>query len=120
MGRLPDGSAPQSGTGLRNTVWGRLPDDVTRSPRARRWHAGGMLFIFGFKNSSRNLGLAQAVCPRCGRRAAQRVDRRKRAFSVFFIPIVPLGSSYEATCTACGVSTGISRTQAEGILAGAY
>lgn len=79
-----------------------------------------MLVIFGFKNSARNLGLAQATCPRCGHRAAQRVDRRKRAFSVFFIPIIPLGSSYEATCTACGTTTRISRDQAEQILAGAY
>ena len=79
-----------------------------------------MLVIFGFKNSARNLGLAQAICPRCGHRAAQRVDRRKRAFSVFFIPIIPLGSSYEATCTACGSTTKISRDQAEGILAGAF
>lgn len=79
-----------------------------------------MLFIFGFKNSSRNLGLAQATCPHCGNRAAQRVDRRRRAFSLFFIPIIPLGSSHEATCTACGVSTKISRDQADQILSGAY
>lgn len=78
-----------------------------------------MLFIFGFKNSARPLGLAQATCPHCGNRAAQRVDRRKRAFSVFFIPIIPLGSSYEATCTACGATTSISRGQAQQILSGA-
>lgn len=79
-----------------------------------------MFFIFGFKNSSRNLGLARATCPNCGNVAAQRVDRRKRAFSLFFIPIIPLGSSYTATCTACGVSTKIGRDQADGILSGAY
>lgn len=79
-----------------------------------------MLVIFGIKNSSRNLGLAQATCPRCGHRAAQRVDRRKRAFSLFFIPIIPLGSSYEATCTACGVTSKIDRGQADQILSGAF
>lgn len=79
-----------------------------------------MLVIFGFKNLSRNLGLAQATCPRCGHRAAQRIDRRRRAFSLFFIPVIPLGSSYEATCTACGVTTRIDRSRAEQILAGAF
>ncbi|WP_216695039.1 zinc-ribbon domain-containing protein [Dietzia psychralcaliphila] len=79
-----------------------------------------MLVIFGFKNSSRNLGLAQAACPHCGNRAAQRVDRNKRAFSVFFIPIIPLGSSFSATCTACGSITKISGDQADQILSGAY
>lgn len=57
---------------------------------------------------------------RCSSRAAQRVDRRKRAFSLFFIPIIPLGSSYETTCTACGVSTKIDRNKADQILAGAH
>ena len=47
----------------------------------------------------------QATCPNCGNVAAQRVDRRKRAFSLFFDPIIPLGSSYTATCTACGITT---------------
>lgn len=79
-----------------------------------------MLVIFGFKNSSRNLGLSRATCPRCGNVAAQRVDRRKRAFSLFFIPIIPMGSSYAVTCTACGSTTRVDRAQADGILAGAY
>lgn len=78
-----------------------------------------MLVIFGFKHSSRNLGLAQATCPHCGNRAAQRVDRDKRAFSVFFIPLIPLGSSYSATCTACASTTRIDRGQADRILNGA-
>ena len=79
-----------------------------------------MRFIVGFKNSARTLRLAQATCPHCGNRAGQRGDRRTRAFSVFFIPIIPLGSSYEATCTACGASTRISRGQADQILYGAH
>ena len=79
-----------------------------------------MFFIFGFKNSSRNLGLSRATCPHCGNVAAQRVDRRKRAFSLFFVPIIPLGSSYTATCTACGITTKIDRSRVDGILSGAY
>ena len=79
-----------------------------------------MFLIFGFRNSSRNLGLAQATCPHCGNRAAQRVDRDKRAFSVFFIPLIPLGSSHVATCTACGRRTKITRGEADRILAGGY
>ncbi|EFV93348.1 hypothetical protein BFG51_11260 [Dietzia alimentaria] len=79
-----------------------------------------MFFIFGFTNSSRNLRLSQATCPNCGNVAAQRVDRRKRAFSLFFVPIIPLGSSYTATCTACGITTKIDRSRADGILSGTY
>lgn len=79
-----------------------------------------MFFIFGVRNSSRNLGLSQATCLNCGNVAAQRVDRRKRTFSLFFIPVIPLGSSYTATCTACGITTKIDRSRADGILSGAY
>lgn len=78
-----------------------------------------MLIIFGFRNSTQSLGLALATCPHCGRRAAQRVDRNKRAFSVFFIPLVPLGSSYSATCTACAATMRLTRGQADQILHGA-
>ena len=77
-----------------------------------------MFVLFGFKTSSRTLGLARAACPHCGHSAAQRIDRNRRAFSLFFIPVVPLGSSYSATCTACARTTRIDRRQADRILAG--
>ncbi|MFL0580765.1 zinc-ribbon domain-containing protein [Dietzia sp. 179-F 9C3 NHS] len=69
-----------------------------------------------------DLGVAAHALDRVlagGAHAAQRVDRNKRAFSVFFIPLVPLGSSYSATCTACAATMRLTRGQADQILHGA-
>jgi hypothetical protein len=44
------------------------------------------------------------------------VSRIRTFFSLFFIPVVPLGSSYRTTCTMCGRSVKITRETAEHIV----
>jgi hypothetical protein len=78
-----------------------------------------MFIIFGIKRMRRRLATMLAVCSRCGTPAAQVIIRQSRWFSLFFIPVVPLGSSYVSTCTFCGSSTKLDKFQAQQMVAAA-
>ncbi len=78
-----------------------------------------MLIIFGIKRMGRRLATMLALCSRCGTPAAQVVIRQSRWFSLFFIPVIPLGSSYVSTCTLCGSSTRLDKFQAQQMVAAA-
>ncbi|HVA04466.1 MAG TPA: zinc-ribbon domain-containing protein [Acidimicrobiales bacterium] len=71
-----------------------------------------MFIIFGIKRLVRRLATLFAMCSQCGSPAAQVVARRSTWFSLFFIPVVPLGSKYFTTCTLCGVATRLDKEQA--------
>ena len=53
------------------------------------------------------------VCERCGHQGAHHLTKHVRKFSVFFIPLIPLGTRYEDTCTVCGRIRPVTRDQAE-------
>jgi hypothetical protein len=71
-----------------------------------------MLVIFGIKRLVRRLATVFAVCGQCGSPAAQVIVRRSTWFSLFFIPVIPLGSKYSSTCTLCGTATRLDKEQA--------
>jgi hypothetical protein len=71
-----------------------------------------MLIIFGLKRLGRRLATVFAMCGQCGAPAAQVIVRRSTWFSVFFVPVIPLGTTYSSTCTFCGVATRLDKDQA--------
>ncbi|HXQ62737.1 MAG TPA: zinc-ribbon domain-containing protein [Acidimicrobiales bacterium] len=71
-----------------------------------------MFLIFGIKRLKRRLATVFAMCGRCRTPAAQVVVRVGTWFSLFFIPVVPLGTRYISTCTLCGESVRIDKAQA--------
>ena len=71
-----------------------------------------MFIIFGIKRMVHRLATVFAMCSQCGSPAAQVVARRSTWFSLFFIPVVPLGNKYFTTCTLCGVATKLDKEQA--------
>jgi hypothetical protein len=71
-----------------------------------------MFVIFGIKRLRRRLATMLAICGQCGTPAAQVVIRVSTWFSLFFIPVVPLGSKYFSTCTLCGKSMKLVKEQA--------
>jgi predicted RNA-binding Zn-ribbon protein involved in translation (DUF1610 family) len=71
------------------------------------------VLIFGLSVSEDLLSTLIYVCENCGNSAAHRLIKRTRKFSLFFIPLFPVGTSYADTCTACGRVIGVSRDQAE-------
>ncbi len=72
-----------------------------------------MFLIFGIKRLRRRLATVFALCGHCGTPAAQVLVRVSTWFSLFFIPVIPLGSKYASTCTLCGVSTKLDKAQAQ-------
>jgi len=78
-----------------------------------------MFIIFGIKRMVRRLATMLAICRTCGTPAAQVIIRRSTWFSLFFIPVVPLGSKYSSTCTLCGTSMKLDKAQALQMVAAA-
>jgi hypothetical protein len=72
-----------------------------------------MLIIFGIKRLVHRLATVFALCSQCGSPAAQVIVRTSTWFSLFFIPLVPLGTKYSSTCTFCGVATRLDKEQAQ-------
>jgi hypothetical protein len=78
-----------------------------------------MFLIFGIKRLNRRLATMLAICGQCTTPAAQVITRRSTWFSLFFIPVIPLGSKYVSTCTLCGVSVKLDKDQALQMVAAA-
>jgi hypothetical protein len=75
------------------------------------------VIIFGFRSFVKTLGMLTLVCRRCGNPAAHRVAQRSRWFTLFFIPLIPLGFKRYTVCAFCGAAQQISKEQAEQLLA---
>lgn len=78
-----------------------------------------MFFIFGIRRRASRLATVFAVCSLCHTPAAQAVTRVRTFFTLFFVPLIPLGSRYRTTCTFCGRSVKITRDGADHLVAGA-
>lgn len=72
------------------------------------------MLIFGLSVSEELLSTLVYTCENCGNSAAHRLMKRTRKFSLFFIPLFPVGTNYVDSCTACGRIIEVSRDQAEG------
>jgi len=78
-----------------------------------------MLFfiLFGLRRRAQRLGTVLQLCSRCHTPAAQSVIRVRTFFTLFFVPLIPLGSKYRATCTLCGSTVSIPKEQAGQLVA---
>jgi hypothetical protein len=75
--------------------------------------------IFGIKRRAYRLATVFALCGLCQTPAAQAVTRVRTFFSLFFIPVIPLSSTYRTTCTMCGGSVKVTKEAAERLVASA-
>lgn len=71
------------------------------------------VLIFGIGVREFLLATLVFVCERCGNNAAHQLVKRVRKFSLFFIPLFPVGTKYLDNCTACGRVIDVPRDQAE-------
>ena len=72
-----------------------------------------MLIIFGLRRRGYRMANVFAMCGICHTPAAQAVVRIKTFFTLFFIPLVPVGTKYRSTCTMCGGTIELSKDQAD-------
>jgi predicted RNA-binding Zn-ribbon protein involved in translation (DUF1610 family) len=71
------------------------------------------MLIFGFGVTETLLSTLVYACETCGNHAAHQLSKRTRKFSLFFIPLFPIGTKYLDSCTACARVIEVSRDQAE-------
>jgi hypothetical protein len=76
-----------------------------------------MIILFGFRRKSSRLATIFVMCARCHTPAAHALTRARRYFTLFFIPVIPLGTKYFTTCTMCGHVTQITKEGADQYLA---
>jgi len=75
------------------------------------------VLIWGFRATSIVLTTAVYVCDRCGTNAAHRLTKRVRRFTLFFVPLFSVSTTYVDTCTACARDVEVARAQAEAAVA---
>lgn len=74
------------------------------------------MVIFGYRTRVAILATLNYICQFCGVAAAHRVVRRRRWFTLFFIPVIPLGAGqYTDTCVSCGRVRKLTKEQAESV-----
>ena len=74
------------------------------------------MIIFGFRSYVKLLAVLTRVCGHCRNPAAQRMVQVTRKFTLFFVPTFPVGRRRQMTCTFCGVSTRLTKDQADQLL----
>ncbi len=72
-----------------------------------------MLLLFGTRAKTVVVALVTLVCGRHGGPAAHELAKRQTRFTLFFVPLFPVGRARWSTqCTQCGWTTGVSGDEA--------
>ncbi|HEX3788390.1 MAG TPA: zinc ribbon domain-containing protein [Pseudonocardiaceae bacterium] len=72
-----------------------------------------MLLIWGYRRTVQQLAMLMLVCRSCGNPAAHTLKRLVTKFTLFFIPLFPIGSGkYYTQCTFCGTTNQLDKQQA--------
>ena len=75
------------------------------------------MVIWGYRTRVAILATLTYICETCGVQAAHRVVRRRRWFTLFFIPVFPLGADkHTDTCINCGRVLQLSKEQADSVI----
>jgi hypothetical protein len=63
-----------------------------------------MFFLFGVRTKAKAIGQTERPCAKCARTTMQTAVESQRWFTLFFIPVIPLGSSCVVRCNVCGLT----------------
>lgn len=76
------------------------------------------MIIWGLRNRGNALGQIQLTCPNCHRAAMTSLAQTRRWFTLFFIPLFPIGAKQSiAVCGLCGFRYQVDNAQAESLVA---
>jgi hypothetical protein len=73
--------------------------------------------IFGFHRKPQRLGTISSMCAGCQDRGTQELCSVRTRFRLFFVPVLPLPTTYRTTCAECGTSVTVSAEKADLLLA---
>ena len=62
-----------------------------------------MFFLFGIRTRSKGLAQVEQPCSKCSKNTIHTAVETKRWFTLFFIPVIPLGASHLLRCNLCGL-----------------
>lgn len=75
-----------------------------------------MFIIFGTRGHRDVLGIRTLVCRFCGHPAAQRLEKLTNKFTIFFIPLFSVSTTYRMQCARCAADSNLARQEAEHLL----
>lgn len=78
-----------------------------------------MFAIFGFQRKPRLLATIRSRCAGCHNRVTQELFSVRTRLRLFFVPAVPLPSTFRTTCAECGSSATVSEERADLLLSSA-
>lgn len=76
-----------------------------------------MFFIIGTRPRIQELRTLTMVCWKCSQAAAHRLTQVKNHITLFFIPLIPIGTKRTLQCLLCGATQELSEEQTSEILA---
>jgi hypothetical protein len=63
-----------------------------------------MFFLFGTRRKAKVLGQMERHCAKCTRPTVHSAIESRQWFTLFLIPVIPLGSNYAVRCNLCGLT----------------
>lgn len=72
-----------------------------------------MILLFGTRASLALLSVVTFACGYCDKSVAQRIVKRVNRFTLFFVPLFPVSTTYLVECSNCRGTTPLTREQAE-------
>jgi hypothetical protein len=75
------------------------------------------MIIFGTSAYLYRLAVLMLTCHRCGTPAAHTVTKHVTKFTLFFVPLFPLSTTYATQCTFCAMEQGVPMEWAEQVQA---
>ncbi|MEU5696483.1 zinc-ribbon domain-containing protein [Actinosynnema sp. NPDC020468] len=75
------------------------------------------MIIWGYRTKVFVLAMLTLVCGQCGNPAAHALRKNVTKFTLFFIPLFPIGVKHSIQCAFCGVTNRLTKEQAQQLLA---
>jgi hypothetical protein len=72
-----------------------------------------MFILVGTRTTPQIMGQLAYPCARCGQHAWHQFVRTSQWFTIFFIPIIPMGKNTYATCGMCRFRQNVNTQQAD-------
>jgi hypothetical protein len=63
-----------------------------------------MFFLLGIRRRAKSLGQLERSCSKCARPTIHTAIEAQKWFTLFFVPVIPLGSSFITRCNLCGLA----------------
>ncbi len=64
-----------------------------------------MFFLFGVRTKAKAIAQQERACTKCVRPTVHAIVETKKWFTLFFVPVIPLGGNFFTRCGVCGLNT---------------